>query len=860
MTPLFARSGSEFLVNTATFDNQNQPTITSLASGGFVVSWFDASGQGGDADVGGIKAQIFDATGAKLGAEFLVNTSTFGTQQQPTITSLASGGFVVSWFDASGQGGDASGSSIKAQIFDAAGVKSGGEFLVNTATLNEQSGPTITSLASGGFVVSWNDRSGQGGAELGSYDVKAQIFTAAGVKSGGEFLVNTITTGAQEQPTITSLALGGFVVSWIDVSGQGGDASGTSIKAQIFDAAGVKSGGEFLVNTATLGEQFQPTITSLASGGFVVSWGDVSGSGQGGDASGTSIKAQIFDAAGVKSGSEFLVNTATLNNQQQPTITSLASGGFVVSWIDVSGQGGDASGTSIKAQIFDAAGAKSGSEFLVNTATFNNQQEPTITSLASGGFVVSWTDSSGQGGDASSNSIKAQIFNVVQENTAPTINSNGSGATASLSIAENETIVTTVVATDPDIAAAIVYSLSGGDDVALFTIDAATGVLAFASAPNFEAPADVGGDNVYNVIVRASDGTLFDEQAIAVTVLNDASEIFTGTTGNDTIVGTGDDDILTGLAGNDILNGAGGNDTASYAGAAGSARVSLALATSQNIGVDGRDTLISIENLIGSNFNDVLTGNAVANILDGGAGNDTLIGGAGNDSLLGGLGNDRLDGGLEIDTLDGGAGNDTYTVNETGDVVIEGVNAGTDLVNASASFTLTANVEKLTLTGVGDFDGTGNDLANTLIGNAGNNVLTGGAGKDTIKGQAGNDRIIGGLGADFLTGGTGSDTFVFDSLGTTLDRDTIKDFVSNDDTIEIMRSAFGAFAEDALGVLDASAFTIGTKATTVDHHLIYNAGTGALFYDADGSGLGAQVQIALFSTKPTLGVTDFLLI
>ena len=95
-----------------------------------------------------------------LGAEFLVNTATFGLQQQPTITSLSSGGLVVSWRDASGEGGDASVSSIKAQIFSASGTRVGAEFLVNTATFDNQLQPTITSLSSGGFVVSWIDRSG----------------------------------------------------------------------------------------------------------------------------------------------------------------------------------------------------------------------------------------------------------------------------------------------------------------------------------------------------------------------------------------------------------------------------------------------------------------------------------------------------------------------------------------------------------------------------------------------------------------------------------------------------------------------------------------------------------------------------
>ena len=107
----------------------------------------------------------------------------------------------------------------------------------------------------------------------------------------------------------------------------------------------------------------------------------------------------------------------------------------------------------------------------------------------------------------------------VGANDAPMIDSNGGGASASISIAENTTAVTTVHATDPDLTTPT-YSIVGGADSAKFTINASTGALAFIAAPNFEAPTDVGGDNVYNVTVRASDGTLTDDQAIAVTVTN----------------------------------------------------------------------------------------------------------------------------------------------------------------------------------------------------------------------------------------------------------------------------------------------------------------------------------------------------
>ncbi len=120
-------------------------------------------------------------------------------------------------------------------------------------------------------------------------------------------------------------------------------------------------------------------------------------------------------------------------------------------------------------------------------------------------------------------------------NNPPAITSNGGGANANVSVAENQTAITTVTATDPD-GNPITYSVSGGNDASRFAIDAASGVLTFVTAPDFENPTDVGGNNVYDVTVRASDGSLFDEQAIAVTV-SDVGEnppVITSNGGGDT--------------------------------------------------------------------------------------------------------------------------------------------------------------------------------------------------------------------------------------------------------------------------------------------------------------------------------------
>ncbi|MEN5036762.1 calcium-binding protein [Pseudomonas sp. TWI929] len=150
----------------------------------------------------------------------------------------------------------------------------------------------------------------------------------------------------------------------------------------------------------------------------------------------------------------------------------------------------------------------------------------------------------------------------------------------------------------------------------------------------------------------------------------------------------------------------------------------------------------------GSDATDTLVGTAGVDVIYGLAGDDQLIGGAGNDQLIGGPGNDLLDGGNGNDRLYGGEGDDRYIVNATGDVVVENAQGGRDLVEASISYVLGANVEDLLLKGTSGISGTGNALDNVLTGNSGNNVLTGGAGNDTLDGGAGRDTLRGGEGDD----------------------------------------------------------------------------------------------------------------
>ena len=139
-----------------------------------------------------------------------------------------------------------------------------------------------------------------------------------------------------------------------------------------------------------------------------------------------------------------------------------------------------------------------------------------------------------------------------------------------------------------------------------------------------------------------------------------------------------------------------------------------------------------------------------------------------NNDFIGTSGNDILNGTTDADLLMGLAGNDTYTVDNTGDIVTETPNKGTDTVQASISYTLTDNVENLTLIGIANLNGTGNSLNNILTGNSGNNTLIGNAGNDILNGGAGNDTLDGGSGDDTISGGAGNDIYTVDTTSDTI--------------------------------------------------------------------------------------------
>ena len=271
--------------------------------------------------------------------------------------------------------------------------------------------------------------------------------------------------------------------------------------------------------------------------------------------------------------------------------------------------------------------------------------------------------------------------------------------------------------------------------------------------------------SIENAIGGSGNDTITGDSGDNTLIGGDGNDSISGLAGNDKLEGDAGDDTLQGGPGDDTLDGGPGSDTASYADFNGDP---------DGIGHDA--PLISIENLTGTAFNDILTGNNVANILSGLAGDDTLQG----------LGSD--------DTLDGGDGTDTasYSLAGSGVTVSLALQGSAQNTVGAGSDTL-FNFENLTGSAFNDTL-TGDAGANALSGLDGNDVLVGAQGADTLFGNGGADVLYGGLNNDILYGNLGSDSFVFDA---SFGQDTIADFAptgSGHDMINFSTALFPNYA------------------------------------------------------------------
>ncbi len=315
----------------------------------------------------GIYAQRYDASGNKVGGEFRVNTDVTGGQDQASAHALADGGFIVT-YTSDGRAGD-DGNSASTPSASMPTALPMGRRSISTPILPapRQTAPSAI------FPVVVSSLPGlpldQDGSGTGIY---GQRFDAAGHAVGGEFQVNTTTDGNQVGSDVTTLSNGGFVVTW---NGQGSD--GTGIYMQRFDANGTPQGGETHVNAG--GNATAASVTALAGGGFVVVWAD---------SASNAVKAQIFDAAGGKVGGEAVVHSTVTGTQDAPSVTALADGTFVVTW----NSSVNLNDHSVIGQRYAADGTPLGGHFTLTSSgsTHPDETGSPLVQLQDGSLVGVW--------------------------------------------------------------------------------------------------------------------------------------------------------------------------------------------------------------------------------------------------------------------------------------------------------------------------------------------------------------------------------------------------------------------------------------------------------------------------------------
>jgi trimeric autotransporter adhesin len=418
-----------------------------------------------------------------------------------------------------------------------------------------------------------------------------------------------------------------------------------------------------------------------------------------------------------------------------------------------------------------------------------------------------------------------------------------------------------------DITGWLTGTVSGSSPTGMIVTSPAGGYRRFAgSGFTFGADGLFSGGTINSVALSASGGEPWSISGMSMPVATLKAYVAAGNTagflaaafaGNDTLSGNATlafHDYLDGFGGHDKLYGGNGNDTLN--GGLGNDTIDGQVGIDRMVGGGGDDTYFAdsesdvivemagggldtvliadvysapahVENLtllpgaalaVGNELGNRIVGNDDAfNGLEGLGGNDTIIGGKGVDQIVGDEGNDSLDGGdgddeffglTGKDTMIGGAGNDSFDIDDTGDLVIEALGGGVDHVQSSIDYTLSANVENLSLYADLHIDGKGNGLNNTLWGSYGNNVLDGGAGADT------------------MIGANGNDTYVVDSSGDIVEEILFDDFATGYDTVQSLISFnLTADGDRVKGDLEAL-FLTGTAAINGTGNALGNTITG----------------------------------
>ncbi len=327
--------------------------------------------EGVDVLQGIFRLQFTDATAVLTNLGILPNGTLPGGESNLSIAALSGGGVAAVWY---GSLPGVSRSVPWLQLYTSDGVALGDARILGRNPLANGEGAQVEARPDGGFVVSWLMVD-----EMQQRSIAAQRFDAAGNLQGAEIRVSTTNNSSPwEYPDIAMLDDGGFVIAW---KAQVLSTHRFAVYMQRFDENGASLGTNQKANTAEAFETGAVDVAALADGGFVLTWtssGEIPG--------GLSVRAQRYDADGVRVGGEFVASHAQLQQAYPPTAVGLADGSFVIAWSASTPNAGQ----DVYVQRFDATGQKQGTEFIANQDSGFNQYLPVALALPDGGFLLTW--------------------------------------------------------------------------------------------------------------------------------------------------------------------------------------------------------------------------------------------------------------------------------------------------------------------------------------------------------------------------------------------------------------------------------------------------------------------------------------
>lgn len=833
LSPAFAPVSERTTASTDTLYDKSETSVTALADGGFVVVWVS---DGQDSSEKGIFAQLFDASGTRVGEEFQVNSHTSGDQWQPAVASFDSGGFVVTW---TSEDQDGSEGGIYSQRFDASGEKVGGETRVSSATVLDQSAPDVVTLPDGSYMIAWQ-------AEDAANDraIYAQAFDTNGEKFGLRRLVSDSDLRGNPDDTARHAVLevldsGEIVVGW---------ASENVPAFRVFDSLTGELASVFYgEQVGTLSSGFGTTegvdIVALSGGRFMSIWEQhhysYRGPGAGPTTSADPLYGMTFSSDGVSEGPRTYLFTSDLPDffydeeyghvSYFRTDYSFISSEYYYAPDRVVG-GTLNNADWVELAIADASG-------------------PSVAQLSDGRILVGWKK-------YSSADIEIQFFS-------------GNGATTGSLSVEGDVrlggVLSAVVEgiADPDgiVSQSYQWTRNGVD------------IVGQTGASYTLTEDDIGVHVGVSMTVTDEKGNEATGTAIHPVALgghfagSEADDSITGTIGSDLIEGFGGNDTLDGGAfGFDTVSGGDGNDAISGGGlksvTAGNGDDTVSGSTNYGEihGDDGNDNLDiqgTGNQILGDAGNDTLRG-ADGSVISGGDGNDVLFGTAGT-TILGGLGQDEIvaQGGGNV--INPGDGQDTIFLTAgdyDGDLVrgsaadltsdfLSGFNASHAVLIKNATLTgeatfalVEGNTRIVLATGPGPEDSfslllegdltglgieafqrggdiaigvrsfpegglgqvRGNIFANSFVNTRANVVYAGGGddliitsdyGASSLFGEDGDDTISSGPASEMLDGGTGNDSLAGNGGDDTLQGGDGNDTANGGDGDDLIAGGIG---------------------------------------------------------------------